>query len=508
MNIDFKFYAKLMLRRMPAMLLLFLLCTGLSFGLAMTMPTTYSSSARLLVESPQIPSDLASSTVRTSFDEQLRAIEERLLSRANMIDIANRFDVFPDGDRINPDTIVAQMRQNTRISSWGRPMIITVSFNASEPRVAARVVNEYVTAILDSSVELRTRVAGGTLSFFEQEVKRLDRELNEQSGKILAFKEANSDALPDNLSFRQDRQGALQERLLRAQRERDGLAEQRQRFQEIFEQTGQVAGLERQLSPAERRLASVERELEEALIIYSPTNPRVRVLQARLEQMRQAVLAETEAGAATEADLNLAMFEAQLGAFEVQIQSLDQQIADLTNEIDKLQDSIDRTPANRIEVDTLERDYGNLQGQYNAAVQSLAEARMGERIELGAKGQRISIIEEARVPTAPSSPNRPLIVAAGVAAGLAAAAGLFFLLELVNRKVRRPSEITSVLGITPLATISYIESVGQRRLRRSLQFVAIMLVMVGTPGVLWLINEHYMPLDLLARRVVDKINIL
>ena len=81
----------------------------------------------------------------------------------------------------------------------------------------------------------------------------------------------------------------------------------------------------------------------------------------------------------------------------------------------------------------------------------LAAASTGERIEVSARGQRISIIEAANVPTEAADSNVRRTIAMGVAAGLGIAGGLFALLEFLNRSVRRPAEIIGPLGITPLA---------------------------------------------------------
>ncbi len=85
--------------------------------------------------------------------------------------------------------------------------------------MAAAVTNEVVTLILRENVAMRTTVAGQTLEYFVQEVARLDRELAEQGAAILAFKEANKDALPDSLDFRRSQQAAAQERLLLIERD-------------------------------------------------------------------------------------------------------------------------------------------------------------------------------------------------------------------------------------------------------------------------------------------------
>ena len=60
------------------------------------------------------------------------------------------------------------------------------------------------------------------------------------------------------------------------------------------------------------------------------------------------------------------------------------------------------TAQNDIELDSLQRDYENIQARYNAAINNLNQAQMSERIETTAQGQRISVIENANVPRVPS----------------------------------------------------------------------------------------------------------
>ena len=48
MNLDFRFYWALLLRRMPVMLLFVLVCSGLGVVTALQLPEPYTTSARLL----------------------------------------------------------------------------------------------------------------------------------------------------------------------------------------------------------------------------------------------------------------------------------------------------------------------------------------------------------------------------------------------------------------------------------------------------------------------------
>ena len=510
MNIDFRFYGQLLFRRLPVMMALLIVCSGIGFAVAMRLPTTYYSEARLLVEGAQIPDDLAPSTVNTSASEEIGIIRQRLMTRANLIDIASDFRVFDPAEGLSPDQIVSEMRARTTIATSGgnrrgvaSPIIVNVGFSTGDPRVAANIVNEYVTRIIAANIELRTGVAGETLDFFEQEVDRLNTELDLRSAAISRFQSENAGALPDNLEFRQNRQAFLQERIANFERRLETLRNQRERIVSIFETTGQLAtAQEANLSPAERELRQLEAEMESALTIYSPTNPRVLVLQNRIETLRSRIA--SEAGAENAEDATRALFDAQIAEIDGEIATTEVQLAEAEQEAATVADAIARTPANAIALDALRRDYDNIRRQYDTAVSRLAQAGLGERIELTSRGRRIVLIEPATVPTSPASPNRPMIAATGVGAGLGMALGLFVLLELLNRRVRRPAEISSGLGILPLATIPYIESARRRRLRRGLRIASLIVVITGVPAALWAIDTYYMPLDLLATRLLER----
>ena len=508
MNPDLRFYGKLLVRRLPVMAALFLFCAGIGIALAIKLPTIYSTGATLLVEAPQISDVNASQNVGSA--EQLEIIQQRLMTRANLIDIANSRDVFID--RMNPDDIVEQMRDRTEItrsSGRDRATLMEISFDARSGQIAAAVVNDFVTLILSENVGLRVGNAQEALAFFEQEVDRLGTELSLQSERILTFKSENSDALPESLDFRLNRQATIQERIISDQRQIAGLQDQRQRVISIYEATGRLQDAPQvQQTPEQRQLAELQAQLTAMKTTLSETNPRVKVLASRVAQLEATVAAQASAGLGQDQGPDQAsLLDITLAQIDSQIQTLTQNIEQGSAELDTLTASINKTSPNQIALEALDRDYDNLQNQYNEAVTNRNQAQMTERAELGGKTERISVIEQASVPNEPSSPNRPLVVAAGVGVGLLLAAGLFFLLELLNSSVRRPKEIVKALGITPLATIPYMESRHGKWLRRSFQVASFLVVLIGVPAALWAVDQYYLPLDLLVERVMSRIGL-
>jgi uncharacterized protein involved in exopolysaccharide biosynthesis len=513
MTLDLRYYLSAFLRRLPLFLLVAVSIGAAGVAVATLLPTTYTARAVLLVESPQIPSSLASSTVRVGAREQIELVRRRLVTRANLIEIARDHDVYEDIRTMTPDQIENAMRRDVRMRDIARnaTVLLEVEFTARTPDLSARVANEFVTRAMADNARQRMRVAEDTLAFFEQEVARLEAALEERSAAILRFQAANADALPGNRDFRENRRTMLQERLATLQRDRAALADRRRRLVDVFETTGRIqpasAGPR---SFEERQLEAARRDLSSALAVYSETSPKVQILQTRVEQLEAEVAAAAADAAGAEiagVDGDRALFDLQLEEIESRLDFVDEEAARIEAEIAELDDSLARTPANALRLEALQRDYANVQRQHSAAVERLAAAQTGERIEVLSKGQRISVIEQAVAPTSPASPDRPMIAAGGVGAGLAAGLGLVALLELLDRSVRRPLDLTRGLGITPLVTVPYISTRGERLRRRLVAIALVLLAALGIPAALWYVHYQILPLDLLADRVLARLGL-
>ncbi len=495
MNFDLKFYIAIILRRTPIILAIVVITSLIGLKAAYDMPPVFRAEARLLIESPQIPDELAASTVRTTVDEILLSIQQRLLTRVNLLDLSRQFgvhDTYPDWSE---DSIVNDMRRRILLSlppTQQTSGAVTVSFDATNAEQSASVTNALVAQILEQAVSLRTSVSGDTLDFFQQEVKRLSEEMSAQNGKILKFKQANRDALPESLDYRRSRQSAEQERLLQVDRELAGLRDRRQRLTDLFDRTGRLAPSVGDMTPEQAELEQLRQQLASALVIYSPTAPRVRGLQTQVAALEEVVKQQLGAG---EGEGALSTFDVQMADIDGQIAFLAEQKEIIEREIKTIDVSVEATPKNAIALGELESDYENLTVQHNQAVASLAEARMGDRIEVTARGQRITVIEPASVPTAPSAPNRKLIAATGFGAGVVLAAALIFLLELLNKTIRRPVELVGALGITPFATIPYLTTQAELRRRRLKIFgLPVLAILIGGPVLLYLTDAYVMPI--------------
>lgn len=503
------FYTTIFFRRFHYFLFIFITVAAVSLALAKLLPPVYTSKTSLLVESSQIPSALAAPTVLTGAIEELQIIEQRLMSRINLLDIARSQKVFSDINSMTADEIVRRMRQSTTIrrsAGKGLATLMNISFDSDSGRTSANVLNQYVTIILQDNAESRADRAGDTLQFFETEVDRLGKELQIQSAKILDFKNANSKALPDTLTYRLNQQTSLQARLTTVERDISILREEKRRLVDIFDATGQVGtAAAANLTPEQRQLATLRDSLSRALATFSPEHPKVKLLEAQVAQQETIVSGQSGATDAT-ATGPTTMLDITLAGIDARIDLLTTQGAQITDQLAELEITIDKTAENSIVLSALDRDYLNTQQQYNTAVNGLSKAAIGERIELLSKGQRIAVLEPATVPDKPTSPNRLLIGAGGTAFGAFLGLSVIALLEFLNKAIRRPTDITRKLGITPIATVPYIRTPMELVIRRATMVAVFAIIIIGVPAVLFAVHTYYLPLDLIYDRVAAKIS--
>ena len=510
---NLRYYLSIFRRRLHWFLLVASLISAVAVAMALTLPPAYESQTRLIVEAPQIQGGASEAF---SPVEQLQIVQQQLMTRANLLDIAREVGVFgPEQGRMSPDAIVQAMRARTSMrmeTGRGEATLMSIAFEAPTARAAAGVLNEYLDLIQASDAEMRTGRAGQNLEFFETEVERLGAELDAAAERILAFKNENSGALPESLEYRLSERGSLQDRLSQIERERASLATQREQLVRVFEATGRTETLAPDSrSPAQRQLDAAQDELADALLVFSDANPRVRRLRARVDQLEARIEAEVAAGTdgalEAAADPGRTLLDVQLAEIDDRARALAEQRGEIEARIATLSETIERTPTNAIALEALERDYGNIQGQYNQARSGLAGASTGERIEVLARGQRIAVVDPPNTPSEPTKPDRVLIAGGGTALGIAAGLGLVVLLELLNRSARRPEDLVRRLGVTPIATIPYIQTRAETVTRRGAQLVLIAAILAGVPALVWAVHSYYLPLDAIAERGMNALGV-
>ncbi|WP_428425417.1 GumC family protein [Pararhizobium sp.] len=515
-NIDFGFYLSILLRRLPYLIAITIVALLAAIAATRLISPVYSSSAKILSEAPQIPADLARSTVPLSAVEQLQILQQQITTRDDLLALATRLAIY-NGTEKKPldDDIVKDMLSRIKFEQlqFDTPSrdqgatVFSVSFLAGKADMAAQVANELAAMILDRNQRQRTDRAGSTLQFFDQTVARLSSDLNTLETDILAFKTKNKDTLPESLDFRRSQQGSLQERLIALQREESDLHTKRGSLIATYTNTGQLVGSV-PLTPEQQILADLNRALAEQLALFSETSPNIKALRARITALQNELVSSPSQDAKNEnstpakqaapfgLDLQLSDIDTRLKAVAVEKASVIRGIEDLTR-------SITGTAASETVLNSLERNRQNIQMQYNAAIARRAEALTGEQIEMRSDGGRFSLLESATPPVKAISPQRTRIVGLGGMAGLGLGLAVIVLLEMLNKTIRRPVELAQLLQSQPLATIPNIRTSKKVRFPSYRRRMAAMLAVGMMPLLFIAVTESAVWRPLTNHRIIQ-----
>lgn len=193
-------------RRLFYFLVPFLLIAGLGVTTVFWLPAIYYSEARILIEGQQIPTDLVRPTVTTMPTQRIQLIEQRLMTRDNIMALVEKFRLFPEErSTLAPSEIVDLFRRKTQIRTTQLgaaraqadriTIVFTVGFEHENPDIAVRVANELVTLIMNEDVRNRTNQAIETTRFLSREATRLQSELAGVENQIIEVRRARAETV-------------------------------------------------------------------------------------------------------------------------------------------------------------------------------------------------------------------------------------------------------------------------------------------------------------------------
>src|SRR6185437_15730324 len=110
------FYWNLIKRRAVFFIFPFVLVLSAGLAAAALWPAAYESVGKILVESQQIPTDLVRPTVTSAATERIQVIEQRTMTRENLLAIVDKFKLFPEKRALmSPTQLVELMRKSAKI---------------------------------------------------------------------------------------------------------------------------------------------------------------------------------------------------------------------------------------------------------------------------------------------------------------------------------------------------------------------------------------------------------
>jgi succinoglycan biosynthesis transport protein ExoP len=199
--------------------------------------------------------------------------------------------------------------------------------------------------------------------------------------------------------------------------------------------------------------------------------------------------------------------QANLNAANAELEAVIKKQDKLNKKLELYETRITDAPQVEKQFRTLSRDYDNAWKKYQEIKAKQMEAQLASELEMERKGERFTLIDPARMPEEPVSPNRKAILLFGLLLAIGSAVGLVILLESMDRTIRGANSVTALLNVAPLAGIPYIATVTDKKRRTGKLIALILAVVVIIVGGLAAVHYLKAPLDVIWYVVLRKFGI-
>jgi len=327
-----------------------------------------------------------------------------------------------------------------------RSSFLSVQLRDANPQLAARTINIWIRDFVALAAELKgqnvkeyARILGDQLKYAESSLHTAEAGLEgfrvntitlpTEGGPVAPGVEATRDPVMTNY---------FQQKL-----EFDGLRHDRESLEKI------IADAERgtaqydavlflpsvnggagaaALRDALTKLHTAQAELATARLAYTDSYQGIKDLAANVDLLEKQTIPQLTT------DLL-----AQLKGREAQF---DKRIASAGHDLQAI-------PPRYIEEMRLRRQVSVDEGLYSTLKSRFAEAQLAEE----STTPDVSVLDSAVAPLSPSTNTAPRIMAMAILGGLGAAIGLALLLDMIDRKIRYPEQVTNELGLAIAAAI-------------------------------------------------------
>ncbi|KAF0191102.1 MAG: hypothetical protein FD165_2177 [Gammaproteobacteria bacterium] len=491
-----------------------IIISAIAAALAFGLPAVYRSAATILVEAQEIPHELVQSTVTSYAAERIQVISQRIMTRTNLSEIVERFDLFPqERAEGKNDDIIQKMRENINVRMVSADVVdprsgrsgqatiaFELSFDSVKPESARDVASELASLYLSENQKLRTEKAETTSVFLAEEADRLRKQIADYEEKLASFKEKNVGRLPElmqmnlDLMNRTDREREDTERQVAMLQERKAYLESQ--LAQIEPNTGtspaaklrdlrteyltaaaqyskdhpRIGRLRREIEALEKQtgfvdesrliadqVLAVRAELSSAREKYSADHPTVARLEKQLASLESSLKASASANGVLTAippdNPAYISIQTQLEAANLSIRSEIEKRARVKEKLAEYESRLVQIPRVEQEYLLLKRDYESAVGKFSDIKQKLLQAEIAEQLEKESKGERFSLIDPPQLPDKPIKPNRLGIFLLGMLLSLGGGLGMATFAEYTDKTIHGVRSIVSVLTSPPLAII-------------------------------------------------------
>lgn len=411
------------------------------------LPRQYESTATLLVQSPSLPGEVIGTGADSDLiNRRVERLRQQVISRPKLLALIESNELYLNERARKPlSDVIETMREDTSLTSIDadlnstkpedRTIAFRLAYRYSDPRKAQAIAQAMMEQIIDLNSTAGVAQANQTVQFLTEQASNLKRDIGALEGQVSGISARFGGILSRSGGIVANNSGSYDFQIADLMRANQTLVMSRENLDTAAERDPLVSGAEAALAGARA--------------VYAETHPDVKIAKQRLEEAKQLAASNVK---------------------KIPVNNIDQQIAYNNTQIARLRAakateqaqasaavaSQSRAPLVQQESQQLQQRLEGLYRQYDTVSQRLLTAQAGARAANEQLGERLVVVDPPVVPDRPASPNRLLILAGALAAGVGLGLVLGFAAELFLKPIRTPGAIARITGSPTLALVPVI----------------------------------------------------
>jgi chain length determinant protein EpsF len=466
---DFNQYLLAFRARRKAFMMVFAAVVIAALAVVAVLPRKYVASATVLLDAPDEQSLVARLTARerqTYTQTQVDLIQSGKVARRVLRDlkytqlpgVREAYERDAGGLGTIEDWAAAELLRKLKVDFSGSS-VVTLIYTESEPKLAAEVANAFAKAYVDVSLEMRTEPSREAAAWFEDQLKGLRTNVSQAQQKLTGYQKDKGIIYTDERTdVEAVRLADLSTALMAA---RNATYDSQTRYKQAMEflsgtsatgasQAASADSLSEVMSngsvmAVKAALVAAEARLEQSGADLGPNHPAYQRNVSEVQGLREKLSSEMKK---VVAGLQNAALTSRRREEELKVAYAAQQERLLS-----MRDA-------RVELAILSRDVENAQRTYDTALSRWLTNKVDSRAQL----TNVALLSPAVAPLAPAQPKVGLIAGLSVLIGALLAAGMVYVLETLDRRVRSRSDLESRLAVPTLGRLSKWQAMGGRLL--------------------------------------------
>lgn len=454
------------------------------------IPAVYESSARITVR----PQSVLDEKVGITASERRKAVEQlqqSLSSSANLERVVKGTDL---GRSIASERelagAISKLRDGISVKAdMTNENVFSITAQHGSPRMARDIVQKLIDIAEEENISGDRAESAQTMKFLDAQLEARQKQLQEAEAKRVAFETQNMGMLPGSGT------GSISAQMAAARAEMSQIDSQLiQARSALAALNGQLAGTPRTLAAAggggvANPVAAAQGELAAMKARgLTDSHPDVIAMRNQISILRQQ--GGGGGGAAGIPNPAYSSLQSMLAERQASVTALSARKAALQAQISDFTAKQVSEPGLSAEYSRISRDYEVLKAQYDKLLADREAIRLRGQVESETGTVQFQVVDEPAVPSAPAKPNRPLLLAMVLLAGIGAGAGIAFALGHLQTSFPTAAKLEKASGLPVIGSISQMLTSDQRvdRKRKLRQFAGGSAALLGAFAVLLVIE--------------------